>query len=74
MKIKSKDPEKADSFYSANASLPEKSDKSGLMSRASGAVRVKKFSPDGNLSELALKNNRSELSPVSGRRSPNLRY
>jgi hypothetical protein len=54
MKVQTKDPEKVESFYSANASLPEKSDKSGLMSRASGAIRVKKFSPDGNLSELTL--------------------
>ena len=71
MKIKTKEVE---SFYSANASLPERSDKSGLMSRASGAIRVKQFSPDGNLSELALQNRNSELSPASGRRSPNLRY
>ena len=54
MKLKKKDPEKIESFYSENASMPVPSDKSELMSRASGAIRVKKFSPDGNLSELAL--------------------
>ena len=63
-----------DSFYSENVSLPEKSNDSGLMSRVSDAIRVKKFSPNGNLSEMMPNNRNNELSPVSGRRSPNLRY
>ena len=43
-----------ESFYSANASLPEKSDNSGLMSRVSDTIRIRKFSPNGNLSEMPL--------------------
>ena len=43
-----------ESFYSANASLPEKSDNNRLMSRVSDAIRVRKFSPNGNLSEMPL--------------------
>lgn len=62
-----------ESFYSANASCPEKSN-AELMSRVSDAVRVKMFSPNGNLSETAPINRSSDLSPAGGRRSPNLRY